>query len=88
VVRVLDWNRLRIFHRLNLLENRMSAVDDALVLLDEATTAVANKIDQLVNQLQNGDQAAAAKIQVETERLRSLAADPENPVPDNPPPPV
>jgi predicted ABC-type transport system involved in lysophospholipase L1 biosynthesis ATPase subunit len=77
-------NRLRIFRRLNHLENHMSAVDDALADLDTATTAVADRIDALIADLGNIDTDTATKIATETARLRSLAADPTNPVPETP----
>jgi hypothetical protein len=66
------------------LEAFMSLTESALSDLDAATTEVADRIDALVGQLGNLDQATADAIAVETTRLRGLAADPANPVPADP----
>jgi hypothetical protein len=62
----------------------MSLTQNALADLDAATTAVADRIDQLVASVGDLDQATADAIAVETARLRGLAADADNPVPDDP----
>lgn len=65
----------------------MTATEDALVELDQATTAVADRIDELLGAVGNLDASTAAAIRTETEKLRGLAADPQNPVPDTEPTP-
>lgn len=62
----------------------MSLTADALTELDDATTAVADRIDALVSQVDGLDSGTAAQIATETARLRGLAADPSNPVPTDP----
>lgn len=59
----------------------MSQLSDALVELDEATNAVAARLEALANQLDEFDLNASNAVRAEATRLRSLAADPENPVP-------
>jgi uncharacterized coiled-coil protein SlyX len=81
-------DKLRVFRRLDELECRMSATEDALAELDEATTAVADRIDELLASVGNLDATTAAAIRTETERLRGLASDPDNPVPDPAPEPT
>lgn len=66
----------------------MSATDDALAELDQATTAVADRIDSLLAQVGNLDASTAAAIRTETDKLRGLAADPDNPVPEPSPEPT
>jgi hypothetical protein len=81
------------------LEYRMSAVQDALDQLNDATNTVAVKLDadialitQLQEQLAATDPSAAADlatalagISAATTTLRGLAADPEQPVPPSDP---
>lgn len=59
----------------------MSQLSDALAELDEATNAVAARLEQLANQLDEFDLNASNAVRAEAARLRTLAADPENPVP-------
>jgi hypothetical protein len=61
---------------------RMAQVDAALVELDEATNEVARELDELANQIEAADANVAGEIRTRATRLRALAADPENPVPD------
>lgn len=70
------------------LEERMSATEDALRDLDQATNDVAAEVDELRAQVANFDQDTAAKLGVVAERLRGLAADPSQPVPPAPADPV
>lgn len=67
------------------LEQHMAQIDDALSALDEATNDIAAELDQLKSQVAGFDSNAAQRIQAAADRLRSLAADPANPVPDQPP---
>lgn len=62
----------------------MSLTQNALADLDAATTAVADRIDQLIGSVADLDQSTADAIAVETDRLRGLAADADNPVPVDP----
>ena len=59
----------------------MSRVDDVIADLDTATNDIANELDQLRDEVANLDGATADKLTPIVERLRTLAADPENPVP-------
>jgi hypothetical protein len=68
------------------MEVRLSATEDAIVELDEATTAVADRIDALIASQGALDESTASAIRTETARLRGMASDPENPVPDPVPP--
>jgi hypothetical protein len=61
---------------------KVSAVDDVLVQLNDATNLVAARLETVVGTL---DAETAAKIQPYVDHLKELAADPNNPVP---PPPV
>jgi hypothetical protein len=68
-------------------------VAKAIAALDTATTAVANRLQKLVDQAnQQGSVSAAeivAALQPEINRLTDLGADQANPVPPEPPtPPV
>lgn len=65
----------------------MSQLSDALAELDEATNAVAARLEQLANQLDEFDLNASNAVRAEAARLRTLAADPENPVPTPEPQP-
>ena len=67
---------------------KVAAVDDALAQLDEATNDVAADLEALKVQVAGFDSDTAAKIQAAADRLRALAADPENPVPPVEEPPA
>lgn len=67
------------------MEARMAQVDAALVELDEATNEVAADLERLAGQIEASDAATAGEIRTRATRLRALAADPENPVPDEAP---
>lgn len=67
--------------RLRLMEHFMSQLSDALAELDDATNAVAARLEQLANELDQLDIDAANSVRVEAARLRTLAVDPDNPVP-------
>jgi uncharacterized coiled-coil protein SlyX len=81
-------DRLRVFRRLDELECRMSATDDALADLNDATNDIATELDDLRGELTGADAAVADRITAAAERLRGLAADPENPVPEPTPEPT
>jgi hypothetical protein len=66
------------------LEKRMGKTDDALRDLDVATNEVAAEIDELRASIANYDSATAERLDAVSARLRGLASDPENPVPDEP----
>jgi hypothetical protein len=61
-------------------------VEDLVKLIDDATNAVASRISGLIDKLREGgdkvtvDEVANA-LQPEIDRLRSLGADPSEPVP-------
>jgi uncharacterized membrane-anchored protein len=63
---------------------KVAAVDDALAQLDTATNEIAADLEALKQQVAQFDGATAAKIQAAADRLKALAADPENPVPETP----
>lgn len=71
----------KMLYRLDRLEVAMSQVDDVLAALDEATNAVAEDLERLRAEVAGMDADTAAKFVPLVDRLRSLAADPENPVP-------
>ncbi|ALE77661.1 hypothetical protein WY02_03460 [Pseudonocardia sp. AL041005-10] len=73
--------RLNVFTRLTTLEDRMSQIDAALAELNDATNEVAADLDALEAQVAEIDSATAGKIRAAADRLRGLAADPEQPVP-------
>lgn len=72
--------------RISFLEYFMSRLTDALVELDEATNAVAARLEDLANDLDQHDLDSANAVRAQASRLRELAADPENPVPAEPEP--
>lgn len=74
--------------RIALLEARMTASETALQALDAATNEVADELDELRDLIASTDAATAARIQSAADRLRSLAQDPANPVPEPGPEPV
>lgn len=59
----------------------MALTDVALDDLNNATNEVAAELDELRGQIGATDAALADRIGAAANRLRSLAADPENPVP-------
>jgi phage host-nuclease inhibitor protein Gam len=63
------------------MDARMSAVDDVVRQLNEATNDVADDVERLRAEVQGSDAATAEKFTPIIERLRALAVDPENPVP-------
>lgn len=63
------------------MEHYMSAVDDQLSQLDQATNDVASELESLKAEVANSDATLAAKLDAPIARLKSLAADPNNPVP-------
>jgi hypothetical protein len=67
----------QIFHRLTRLEKRMSAVDDVIVKLDEATDEIAADLAKLRDEVAGGDTAVAARFQPLVDRLTALGKDPE-----------
>lgn len=66
----------------------MTASETALQALDAATNEVADELDELRDLIASTDAATAARIQSAADRLRSLAQDPANPVPEPGPEPV
>lgn len=66
----------------NMKEQLMGAVDDLKTELDAATTAIADRIERI---LQGQDAALVAALQPEIDRLKALGQDPAAPVPDVPP---
>lgn len=74
--------------RVKRLESHMSEYDDALAELDQATTAIAGRVQNLVDEVNSlqGAQAdsakqAAAELQPYIDQLNSMATDPSQPVP-------
>lgn len=69
-------------------ELSMSKIDDLKAAFDEATSAIAARIERIIA---GQDAAVVAALQPELDRLRALGADPANPVPPvpvEPPAPV
>lgn len=60
---------------------KVSAVDDVLVQLNDATNLVAARLETVIGTM---DAETAAKIQPYVDHLKALAADPNNPVPEPP----
>ena len=71
----------RVIARVHKLEHHMSQVDDAVAELNAATNDVADDLERLRTEVTGLDSATADKLTPLVERLRALAADPENPVP-------
>lgn len=77
-----------VLGRLTALEARMEAFDAALGRIDAATTAVAEEIRELKDQIAAGgltpEQEAdvLARLEAAAARLEGIGADPENPVPE------
>lgn len=63
------------------LESQMSRVDDVIADLNTATDEIANDLEELRSQVSNLDATTAEKFTPLVERLRTLGADPANPVP-------
>lgn len=82
----IDARIVGIEQNIDLLGEFMSKITEALADLDDATNAVAARLDALAGQVAASDQSAADQIKVEADRLRTLAADPNNPVPEPVPP--
>lgn len=61
---------------------KLSAVDDMVTALFEATNKIATKLQVLQDEVNNLDPAVAAKFQPLLDELNALGADPDNPVPD------
>ena len=74
--------------RITTLEFQMALTDAALADLDDATNAVADELDELRGELKDSDSALALRISAAADRLRGLAADPNEPVPPAPPAPA
>jgi len=74
--------------RIASLEVRMSLSETALEDLDVATNEIAAELDELRGEIAATDTALAGRIGSAANRLRGLAADPENPVPPVDPEPV
>ncbi len=68
--------------RIASLEDRMSLSETALEDLNDATNEVAAELDQLRGEISATDTALADRIGSAATRLRGLAADPANPVPE------
>lgn len=73
-----------VHRRLTILEYRMALTDQALADLDAATNEVAAELDELRDLVAGNDAALADRIGAAATRLRGLAVDPDNPVPDGP----
>jgi len=67
--------------RITKLEENMARLDDVIAQINDATNAIAAELDDLRSQLATGDSAAADKLQPIADRLRAMAADPDNVVP-------
>jgi len=63
-------------------EKLMGAVDDLKAAFNEATNAIAARIDRI---LQGQDEALRAALQPELDRLLAMGSDPVEPVPPVPP---
>lgn len=75
----------KILERLDL---TMGKIDDLKAAFNEATSAIAARIERI---LEGQDAAVVAALQPELDRLRAMGSDPDNPVPPVPPadePPV
>lgn len=68
--------------RLRQMEVRMTQMDDAVAQLNQATDEIASDLERLRGEVAGGDTAAAERLGPIIDRLRSLGADPENPVPE------
>jgi len=67
--------------RIASLEDRMAKTETALADLNDATNEVATRLDALSARIESTDSETAAQISAAADRLRGLAADPNNPVP-------
>jgi chromosome segregation ATPase len=86
-VEALEHARAAHRHAINELERAMSAVDTAIADLNQATNDVADELEALRAEVEGLDSDTAAKLQPVIDKLRGLAADPENPVPSPEPVP-
>ena len=71
-----------VHNRLTHMEARMATTEQALADLDAATDEIAAELADLRDDVAQHDADLAAKLGEKVERLRALAKDPENPVPD------
>lgn len=71
--------------RIASLEEHMSQVDDVIVLMRDATDAVAARIERVI---ESTDANTAAKLRPIVANLEEMGKDPENPVPPIEPEPV
>lgn len=62
----------------------MTAVDDIISQLDDATNEIASDLAALRDEVAAGDTGTAAKFQPLLDRLTALGQDPANPVPTTP----
>ena len=69
------------------LEVQMSDTTDAIAELNTETDALAARIDAVLASNETVDDATAAELRAVSSRLRGLAADPANPVPQPEPSP-
>lgn len=69
--------------RVTKLEVRMATLNEALTELNVATNDVAAELEEIRAALAAGDTTAADRIAPVTARLRAMAVDPNNPVPDS-----
>lgn len=78
--------------RITQLEAQMTAFNDRVeelrVAVDNATNRVAEKLQQLRDELAQRDQAAADALQPLIAELNEMGADPTNPIPEPGPEPV
>jgi hypothetical protein len=59
----------------------MTSMEDAVAQLNAATDEIAADLERLRGEVEGSDAAAAEQLTPIIERLRSLGADPANPVP-------
>lgn len=79
VGRAIASNNQAIWDSINNLEAHVSAVDDALAEVDQATNDIAAELEDLASQLKGKDQAVAEQIKARAARLRQVGADANNP---------
>lgn len=60
----------------------MASFADELAALDAATNDIAAELESLRDQIASSDAGAAAQLDPLVQRLRSLASNPDNPVPN------
>lgn len=71
-----------VHNRLTRMEAHMAKTDQALADLDAATDEIAAELENLRDDVAQYDADLAAKLGAKVERLKGLAKDPANPVPD------